>query len=176
MPSLRWILLFSVISSIVGFTCGKKLPDIRLPTAIVPEHYDIGIVPDIDQDSLEGLVVLDFFVRSSTDQIFMHAKNLRIVDSSVVVFLLSTNNTQFELETLANDVSFSKEKGTSELKEVFNLTSYDSEREFVIFNLFSKLQENGKYRLSFNYTGKLATNLKGIYRSEYVDKKTQTKK
>lgn len=180
MPSVIRLLLFTVISfslETVESAGGKNLPDIRLPKSIVPEHYEIGIIPDIQgRNEIEGFVHLDFFVQSSTDQLVMHGVNLTVIEESIVISAPALRSMELMQE---NDVSKTNSNGINEkVKQltVLHPVVYDVDREFIIIRLGSKLEENFRYRISLNYTGVLAKNLKGFYRSDYLDMKTQSKK
>ena len=173
MASIEWLFLLAAIFS-VG--CGGKiLPDIRLPKSIIPEHYQIGLIPDIyhSHNSMEGFVHLDFFVQSSTDRIVLHAVNLTLQKDSVVVVPRMLKAMEMMKE---NDVSKSDENEKPKQPEVLHPISYDAQKEFVIIHLASNLEENQRYRLKFNYSGTLSKNLKGFYRSDYLELKSNTKK
>lgn len=177
-PVVGLCLFAAVLCGTIVNTDGKFLPDIRLPKSILPEHYSIGIIPDIHQGNadIEGFVHLDFFVQSPTDRIVMHAVNLTLNEESIVVNQLPSKAMEIMQE---NDVSKISSTGISEkskMLKVLRPVSYDVEKEFAIIHLGSKLEENRRYRVSLNYSGSLAKNLKGFYGSEYLDRKSKTKK
>lgn len=154
MPFKKGLCLLAAVLFIVKGE-GKVLPDIRLPKSIVPEHYFVGIVPDIHQNNnaIEGFVHLDFFVQTPTDRIVMHAVNLTLNEDSVSVNLLPSKNMEMMRE---NDVSKTSSSGLSEklkMLKVLRPISYDADKEFAIIHLGSKLEENQRYRVSFNYSG-----------------------
>lgn len=133
----------------------KKTNDIRLPKSVVPEHYNVSILPDLETNEMEGTVRMDFHVLNVTDRIVMHGVNLTVVDESVVVELLDPS------------------AGDKQLK--FASVQYDSVKEFIIIQLDSPLNP-GRYRVSLDYVGFLSNNLKGLYRSNYFDLTSQSKK
>ena len=139
--------------------------DIRLPKSIIPLHYDISLVPDLATGSLEGQVQLDFFAQSATDRIHLHGVNLKVIESSVIVTPLPNSN--------ENDLN--KWQPTSPLEIIFPV-QYIKTKEFIVIQLASKLKDNSNYRLVLNYTGAINENLKGCYRSDYLDKQTGVKK
>ena len=139
--------------------------DIRLPKSIIPVHYNIGIVPDLADGSLQGYVHLEFFVQSPTDRIILHGLNLAVIESSVIVTPLPNSN--------ENDLNL---RETPNRLAIIFPVQYNSTREFIIIQLASKLKDNSNYRLVLNYTGTISTNLKGFYRSDYVDQQTGAKK
>jgi aminopeptidase N len=154
LPNKGLCLLAAVFVSIV-IGEGKVLPDIRLPKSIVPEHYNVGIVPDIYQNNnaIEGFVHIDFFVQSPTDRIVMHSVNLNLNEDSITVNLLPSKTMEMMRE---NDVSKSSSNGISEKSKILKVlrpVSYDVEKEFAIIHLGSKLEENRRYRVMFNYSG-----------------------
>ncbi len=174
MASIEWLCLLAAIFSNFRNAGGKTFHDIRLPKSIVPEHYRVGIIPDIHHSTdVKGFVDMEFFVQSSTDRIVMHSVNLTLEEDSVSVNPIIMESIEMMQE---NDVSKTSANEKKNQPKVVLPIMYDTEKEFVIINLASKLEENRRYRASFNFSGKLATNLKGFYRSDYVDLKSKTKK
>ncbi len=155
MPLNKGICLLAAVLFSFLMGEGKVLPDIRLPKSIMPEHYFVGIVPDIHQNNnaIEGFVHLDFNVQSPTDRIVMHAVNLTLIEDSVFVNLLPSKTMEMMRE---NDVSKTSSSGLSEKSKTLKVLrpiSYDMDKEFAIIHLGSKLEENQRYRVSFNYSG-----------------------
>ena len=163
---MRFFLLFVLVIADVVLKEVYGDENIRLPKTIIPVHYDVGLVPDLDTGSLVGYVHLDFFVQSTTDRIILHGVNLTIIDSSVIVTAIPNSN--------ENDLN-KWERNSSPL-EILHPVTYNATKEFIIMQLVSKLNENSHYRLSLNYTGALSQNLKGFYRSDYIDKETGIKR
>ena len=104
MPPIKGLRLLTIVFFSFAIGEGKILPDIRLPKSIVPEHYHVGIVPNIheNKNAIEGFVHLNFFVQSPTDRIVMHAVNLTLNEDSVTVNPLPSKTTEMMRE---NDVS-----------------------------------------------------------------------
>lgn len=171
MLSVKWLLLLLAVVASHGEEAANN---IRLPKSIIPEHYRVGIIPDVhDTGTIEGFVHLDFFVQSSTDKIIMHAKNLTIIEESVFISTLPTKSIQ---ENGVSKTNSNLVNQNPNIPKAHLPILYDTEKEFVIIQLTSKLDENFNYRVSFSYKGSLAKNLKGFYRSEYMDRKTKAKK
>lgn len=169
MASREWFLQLGFILFYISIVGGKKLPDIRLPKSIVPEHYHVGIIPDLfHNNSLEGFLHLDFFVQSSTDEIVMHGVDLKIDEGSVNVVLQQPNAIE--------STQLNKLKELTKTPKLRSPVLYDKEKEFIIFKLSDKLEENLRYRLLLNYSGTVTTTLKGLYRADYTDQKSKLKK
>ena len=88
-----------------------------------------------------------------------------MIESSVIVTPLPNSN--------ENDLNL---RETPNRLAIIFPVQYNSTREFIIIQLASKLKDNSNYRLVLNYTGTISTNLKGFYRSDYVDQQTGAKK
>ena len=55
----------------------------RLPSHVIPEHYDLHICPDLDTESFTGSVSITIDVREPVSQIVLNAKELEIASACV---------------------------------------------------------------------------------------------
>lgn len=134
--------------------------DIRLPESIVPNHYDIAIMPDLQTGEVEGIVRMEFSVKTATDKIVMHGVNITVVERSVKVSSIGSGP-----------------KETAAKKHVpVSSVSYDPAKDFIIIRLGSQLDPDRRFQVTLNYIGALSNNLKGLYRSDYFDHKARSKK
>ena len=160
---------------IACFGVNAQDDSIRLPDSVIPEHYRIRILSILDQDDFRmvGNVHMNVFVRQATDRIVLHAVDLTLLNDSISVAPLVPKNGRNFLDDLEDS-----EHGDPNLKEriAIKTVSYDSEKEFVVIRLASKMEDNRRYGVHFNYRGKLSKGLKGFYRSDYLNKKDQSKR
>ena len=52
----------------------------RLPTTVVPSHYDLHLAPDLDAASFTGTAAIDIEVTEPVDEIVLHALDLDHLD------------------------------------------------------------------------------------------------
>jgi alanyl aminopeptidase len=52
--------------------------------SVVPSHYNIELRIDPSEDSFSGLVSIDITLNESTDQIWLHGKNLEVSDVHLI--------------------------------------------------------------------------------------------
>jgi aminopeptidase N len=132
-------------------TTTQKL-DYRLPTDLVPSHYDVKVsfqFVTISYNSFpyDGEVTIDISCAKTTSKLVLHINKIDIDNSSLTL-------------TGISDTSF------GELKDFrwYN----DFTREFFIADLTKQLKADQTYRLFMKYTGYLQDDLRGFYRSSYI--------
>ena len=113
--------LFVLIIAVLKEVCGDE--NLRLPKSIIPVHYDLGIVTDLDTGSLVGYVHPNFFVRSATDRIILHGVSLTVIDSSVVVTAIPHLN-QRDLDK--------RERDSYSPLDILHPVTYNSTNEFIV--------------------------------------------
>ena len=153
--------------------------NVRLPGSIVAEHYRIKMITVLQEGDfrLVGSLRMDFTVKESTDQVVMHAINLTVVEDSVNIITLSRGDPRaLSVEELLSIVEESSDSRSDSEPIRSQSVVYDAENEFVIIRLTSPLIENRRYRINFNYRGKLSDGLKGFYRSHYIDRSSNSKR
>ncbi|CAN9498632.1 unnamed protein product [Ophioblennius macclurei] len=128
----------------------------RLPTSLVPESYDVTLWPHLSPDADTGLYVFTgrssvrFHCVTETDVILIHSNKLNYtkVDNERLVQLTAADG------GAAPDVS------SSWLQE---------KTQYLVVHLTGSLTPGRKYELYSEFSGELADDLAGFYRSEYQE-------
>ena len=123
----------------------------RLPKDLIPHKYDILLKVQFDEeinDSFlyEGEVTMYFECVKDTNDLIFHINKISVDNSSLLI-------------QSSTDASFTDIK-------MFNWKN-DYERQFFIANLAQTFKANNSYTLSMKYTGYLASDNAGFYRSSY---------
>ncbi|KAJ6662846.1 hypothetical protein lerEdw1_011050 [Lerista edwardsae] len=126
----------------------------RLPTDLQPEHYTVRLQPFLTPDSrglyvFEGNSSVRFTCLNSTDLILIHSKKLNYT-------LQGTHLVSLTGVAGAPAPSITR-------------TWLEPDREYLVVQLSGHLQANAAYELHSTFTGELADDLAGFYRSEYVE-------
>ncbi|XP_063781891.1 aminopeptidase N [Pseudophryne corroboree] len=121
----------------------------RLPKSLIPIHYDIDLRPILEKDS-QGLYV--FHGKSVAHFTCVERTNVVIIHSNKLNY---TSNTE-----LRNDANRTLTVNKIDLVEKTN---------YLVLHLGEELEENKIYTLHTEFTGELADDLAGFYRSEYVE-------
>jgi len=119
----------------------------RLPTTIVPERYQIRLMPDLKSWTFTGEETVSVQVQEPTDKIVLNAAEL-----------------QFQA------VSLSDGRG----KALTGNVSVDAENEQTVLRFADTLAPGG-YDLRIEFSGILNDKLHGFYRSTYKDANDQDK-
>jgi aminopeptidase N len=132
-------------------TTTQKL-DYRLPTDLVPSHYDVKVsfqfvTTSYNSFPYDGEVTIDISCAKTTSKLVLHINKIDIDNSSLTL-------------TGISDTSFG---------ELNDFRWYnDFTREFFIADLTKELKADQTYRLFMKYTGYLQDDLRGFYRSSYI--------
>lgn len=109
----------------------------RLPRTVVPRRYQLEITPDLSAGFFQGTGSVEIEILADLNEIALNAVNLTIKE----VVLASVDDTRFH--------------GTA---------SYQPEEEQAIVTFPSSIAP-GKWMLSFQFDGVLASDLRGFYRT-----------
>lgn len=130
--------------------------DYRLPTIIEPISYVIDLIPhftkgtDYDAFTFDGNVDIELRTNATDVRtIVLHAKELEILQMNFIQKSEWYSTWMIPIRINRKDVDNKTDKHTFELGEA--------------------LTPNKTYTLSFKYTGKLRTDMKGFYRSSYEE-------
>ncbi|GBO16356.1 hypothetical protein AVEN_157340-1, partial [Araneus ventricosus] len=126
----------------------------RLPSHVVPEHYDLHLHPSLTQGRFKGRVSIFVALQKPADRLLVHAAKLLNVSEAQVWSL--------------------RESSESEKIEIQERV-YNEENEYLVLKMGEKLPF-GRYRLYFEFEGPLTLSLKGFYKSSYLDPQTQQRK
>ncbi|NWH53108.1 AMPN Aminopeptidase, partial [Fregata magnificens] len=126
----------------------------RLPTTLMPESYEVTLQPFLTPDAnnmyiFKGNSSVVFVCMEATDLILIHSNKLNYTMQGL-----------FYASLEAVDGSSAPSISNTWL---VNRTQY------LVVQLNSMLQKGQRYRLFSIFTGELADDLAGFYRSEYVD-------
>lgn len=113
----------------------------RLPRSVVPERYDLHLVPDIEAGTFSGTVGVFCNVLSDTDEVLLNSLEL-IIESGKAI----------------------DEKG----KEIDAAVHLDADNERVRLG-FGKTLKAGRWQFQIAFNGILNDKLHGFYRSSYTD-------
>uniref|UniRef100_A0A669BMZ5 Aminopeptidase n=1 Tax=Oreochromis niloticus TaxID=8128 RepID=A0A669BMZ5_ORENI len=120
----------------------------RLPMDVIPEYYNITLWPRLSPDPNNGLYI---FTGQSTVQFeCVKETNLILIHSSQLSYTGQNN----------------KHMATA---LIIKSTWLQPETQYLVINLKSKLRQGQKYQLYTEFTGELADDLSGFYRSEYEE-------
>ncbi|XP_075362623.1 aminopeptidase N isoform X1 [Mycteria americana] len=126
----------------------------RLPTTLMPESYEVTLQPFLTPNAngtyiFTGNSSVVFVCREATDLILIHSNKLNY-----------TMQGSFHASLQAVD--------GSKVPHI-SRTWLVIPTQYLVVQLKSPLQQGQRYRLFSTFTGELADDLAGFYRSEYVD-------
>ncbi|KAM9532604.1 aminopeptidase N isoform 2-T2 [Guaruba guarouba] len=126
----------------------------RLPTTLMPEFYEVTLQPFLTPDAnnmyiFKGNSSVVFVCMEATDLILIHSKNLNY--------------------TLQGSFHASLQAVGGSSVPPITRTWLQPTTQYLVVQLGSPLQQGQRYRLFSIFTGELADDLAGFYRSEYVD-------
>ncbi|KAM9352585.1 aminopeptidase N-like [Symphorus nematophorus] len=126
----------------------------RLPTDLVPDHYNITLWPRLTPEPITGLYIFTgrstvmFECVEQTDVILIHSNKL--------------NYTKLDNTHIARLDASGGESAPS-IKSCW----LQPKTQYLVIQLNGKLTQGQKYQLYTEFTGELADDLEGFYRSEY---------
>ncbi len=116
------------------------MQNVRLPSHVKPERYELIIKPDLKGFVFEGEEKIELTVTKSTNEIVLHAKELKIKEVE-----LKVKSKKLKVKNIA----------------------YDSGAETAVFSFNEKIPA-GKGELRLKFTGVLNDKMRGFYRSRYL--------
>lgn len=133
--------------SIIKHSYAEK-GDYLLPNSVVPSHYDLKLVYDVDPStnfSYFGVVDISVTCKEATSKIVLHAEQLSIDETKSKI---TSEDEQLSIKS----IQMSKE---------FNFLTVQLDRELTV---------NNSYVLELSFYGNLKKQLDGVYISTYADK------
>uniref|UniRef100_A0A8C3RG10 Aminopeptidase n=1 Tax=Cyanoderma ruficeps TaxID=181631 RepID=A0A8C3RG10_9PASS len=126
----------------------------RLPTTLKPESYEVSLQPFLKPDAnnmyiFKGNSSVVFMCEEATDLILIHSNKLNYTMQGS---FHATLQAQGDVPAPA-----------------ISKTWLETPTQYLVVQLASPLQRGQRYRLSSSFTGELADDLAGFYRSEYTD-------
>ncbi|XP_029992119.1 aminopeptidase N-like [Sphaeramia orbicularis] len=128
----------------------------RLPTSLSPLSYNVTLWPRLSPDNNTGLYIftgkstVEFECVSDTSLILIHSNKL--------------NYTRLDNNHVAQLFTSGKDPAPSIKSSWFQLQT-----QYLVLQLNGRLHHGQKYHLYTEFTGELADDLAGFYRSEYVE-------
>ncbi|XP_042891238.1 aminopeptidase N-like [Penaeus japonicus] len=127
----------------------SSVQSFRLPLTLKPLHYVVKLQPFVNGNfSIFGHVEVEMEVLETTSNITLHMADI-----------ITKNDT---VKILSRDEA---EAGAVNIR----MHQYDPERQFYIAHLEEALQKGKKYVLAMEFVGYLNDQLRGFYRTTYVD-------
>lgn len=126
----------------------------RLPTALVPEYYEVTLQPFLrPKDNVSyiftGNSSVVFLCREATDLILIHSNKLNY--------------------TMQGSFLASLDAVDDATVPPITETWLEVPTQYLVIRLGGRLEQGKRYRLFSIFTGELADDLAGFYRSEYND-------
>ncbi|ETE61021.1 Aminopeptidase N, partial [Ophiophagus hannah] len=125
----------------------------RLPKTLMPTFYNISLQPFLTEISpdfyiFKGISTVEFLCKQPTDLILIHSKKLNYTPQET--FYASLN-------------------GIDAITPAIEKTWLEEKTEYLVVKLKEKLQQDKTYHLHTVFTGELADDLAGFYRSTYKE-------
>ncbi|XP_063229950.1 aminopeptidase N-like [Bacillus rossius redtenbacheri] len=144
--ALAWTLVAACLLASSAVPQSTDSPGYRLPRSVVPERYQLYLVPFHPQQfAFTGNVTISVTAAEVTDNITLHANYLQVTRTVVrtttaPVRELGVVSTQFSGDT----------------------------RNLLVLRLNENLARGARYELVFEFTGELRDDMYGFYRSSYT--------
>ncbi|XP_049579447.1 aminopeptidase N-like [Syngnathus scovelli] len=129
----------------------------RLPKSLVPEHYQVTLWPRLTPDPKTGLYI--FTGESSVEFVCAEETSLILIHSNKLNYSKYDNNQLAMLKAVESGI-----KAPS-----IESSWVKTETQYLVITLDNKLMKDQRYILHTNFTGELADDLGGFYRSEYKE-------
>ncbi|XP_050165703.1 aminopeptidase N [Myiozetetes cayanensis] len=126
----------------------------RLPTTLKPEIYEVSLQPFLTPDDNNMYI---FKGNSSVVFVCVEATNLILIHSNKLNYTMQGSfHVTLQAEGDGRAPSISR-------------TWLETLTQYLVVELTAPLQQGQRYRLSSSFTGELADDLAGFYRSEYTE-------
>lgn len=81
----------------------KKIKNVRLPSHVVPVHYDVTLKPDLEAHTFSGEVVVNLELKKTVKEITLHSKDLDLTTAHAGILFPAkvAYNTKAETATLS---------------------------------------------------------------------------
>lgn len=126
---------------------------VRLPSNVIPVHYDLYLHPNLTTDTFKGNVTVLVEVREPTEYILIHINEMTVTQSSI-----------HEAEPRGSEYDAGNEMAVKQTTEY-------KENNYYIFIMENQIKA-GKYVIKMSYKAILSGKvLNGLYLSTYDDQK-----
>nr|CAD7396262.1 unnamed protein product [Timema cristinae] len=151
------VLLLTILSANAQTSSDETLAmanDYLLPTSVVPIHYDIKLIPYLDDDNFtfDGEVNIKVRAEDVTDVITLHQNDTIIEESSVTVTDLITN-----------------------INLIIVNQTYEALYHFYRLHLEENLLVGREYEINIKYKGYLRDDMQGLFKSSYTTSDGETR-
>ncbi|CAG2058063.1 unnamed protein product [Timema podura] len=151
------VLLLTILSANAQTSSDETLAvvnDYLLPTSVVPIHYDIKLIPYLDDDNFtfDGEVNIKVRAEEVTDVITLHQNDTIIEESTVTVTDLMTN-----------------------INLIIVNQTYEALYHFYRLHLEENLQVGREYEINIKYKGYLRDDMQGLFKSSYTTSDGETR-
>ncbi|EDV21351.1 expressed hypothetical protein [Trichoplax adhaerens] len=116
---------------------------LRLPTDVVPDHYNLMLFPLVDGSTFTGKVSITINVTKATRHILVHIRDLAITDKSVSTI------------------------GGSPRKLSIVQSFFYKPNEFYVIEVGENLEAGKQYNVTYDFNGNFPKVLFGLYKSTY---------
>lgn len=126
----------------------------RLPTTLKPEFYEVSLQP---------------FLKPDANNMYIFKGNSSVVftcEEATNLILIHSNKLNYTMQGSFHATLQAEGGGTA---PAISNTWLETPTQYLVVQLETPLQQGQQYRLSSSFTGELADDLAGFYRSEYTD-------
>ncbi|NXR59036.1 AMPN Aminopeptidase, partial [Rhadina sibilatrix] len=126
----------------------------RLPATLKPEFYEVSLQP---------------FLKPDANNMYIFKGNSSVVfrcEEATDLILIHSNKLNYTMQGSFHATLQAEGGGTA---PVISKTWLEVPTQYLVVQLGAPLQQGQRYRLSSSFTGELADDLAGFYRSEYTD-------
>ncbi|NXB74662.1 AMPN Aminopeptidase, partial [Donacobius atricapilla] len=126
----------------------------RLPATLKPEFYEVSLQPFLKPDANNM-----YIFKGNSSVVFM-------CEEATNLILIHSNKLNYTMQGSFHATLQTEGGGTA---PAISRTWLETPTQYLVVQLDTPLQQGQRYRLSSSFTGELADDLAGFYRSEYTD-------